>query len=253
MTLYRYIKKRVTFKHKLLAGLSYGLIIIGSLFLFWSFYPVISYEIYSYLFIQKKIFSPLPSQTQALSHIKAQSIIKNQNVFSTNLVNYTKAAAWFPSLEKRGNNNNNLFTTKEYTLSIPKLNIEFARVIVGGEDLSEAMVQYQPKILPGEYGVASIFCHSTHPSLYNPNGKNRYKSICTYLPTLGEGDLILVNINNIDYTYEVFGKFEVKPNEVGVLDQKLDDAYLNVITCVPVGQTARRLIVQARLKNIGQE
>src|SRR3989338_11593875 len=157
MTLYRYIKKRVTFKHKLLAGLSYGLIIIGSLFLFWSFYPVISYEIYSYLFIQNNYFSPVPHSTETSAHQRAQGIVKDHTVFSTNLVDYTKATSWFPRLSNTDSKEQKVFSIKEYTLSIPKLDIYDARVLVGGDDLSNALVQYQPKVLPGEFGVSSIF------------------------------------------------------------------------------------------------
>ncbi len=252
MALYRYVKKQKTAKHTVLSFLSYGLIIVGSLFLFWSFYPVVSYEIYSYIFIQNKFFSPIPEQTQAMAHVKAAGIIKNQNIFSTNLVDYTKATSWFPKLDKTHTDSLNVFTVKEYSLSIPKLNIEDASVIVGGEDLSGAMVQYAPVVLPGGYGLASIFGHSTHPSLYNPNGKDRYKSIFTYLPTLEKGDIVVVTVQGVRYTYEVFNKFEVKPDAVSVLEQKYDDAYLNLITCVPVGQTARRLIVQAKLRDLAQ-
>ena len=250
MALYRYVKKNVTLKYKIVAYLSYGLILIGSLFLFWSFYPVVSYEIYSYLFIQNKFFSPIPETTQSLAHMKAQSILKNQNIFSTNLVDYTKATSWFPTLEDSKSDPTKLFTTKEYTLSIPKLNITDGKVLVGAEDLSEAMVQYQPRVLPGEYGVVSIFGHSTHPSFYTTSGNGKYKSIFTYLPTLDKGDTIFITVNGKEYTYEVFDKFEVKPDEVGVLDQKYDNVYLNIITCVPVGQTARRLIVQAKLTEL---
>lgn len=247
MVLYRYEKKHNSVKRSFLSFFSYGLILVGSLFLFWSFYPIISYEIYSYLFIQNKVFSPLPSQTKNLAYVKAQSITNNQNIFSTNLADYTKATSWFPKIDSVAGATQDSPAVSEYLLTIPKLNITDAKVIVGGEDLSNAMVHYLPNKMPGVNGVVSIFGHSTHPSLYRPDGKDKYKSIFTYLPTLDKGDTVIITISGKKYSYEVFDKFEVKPDAVNVLDQRFDDAYLNLITCVPVGQTARRLILQARL------
>lgn len=250
MVLYRYEKRHNSLRRSILSYLSYGLIILGSLFLFWSFYPIVSYEIYSYLFIQNKIFTPVPAETRSLAHQKADSIMQNQNIYSTNLSDYTKAATWFPKIEKTSDSIGKSLPVSEYSLSIPKLNIESGRVIVGGEDLSTAMVHYLPVKMPGENGVVSIFGHSTHPSLYRKDGSDRYKSIFTYLPTLEKGDMILVAFSGITYSYEVFDKFEVKPDQIEVLSQRFDDSYLNLITCVPVGQTARRLIIQAKLKKL---
>lgn len=250
MTLYRYEKKYTNKTERFFVKVSYGLILLGSIFLFWSFYPVVSYEIYSYLFIQNNFFSPIPRSNVTSAHIRAQSILKNHTVFSTNLVDYTKATAWFPDLKNKDNQGNRVFSVKEYTLSIPKLDIYDARIVVGGEDLSGSLVQYQPKGLPPEFGVSSIFGHSTHPSLVKKTGNQKYMSIFTYLPTLDIGDTILVTISDAAYEYTVTDKFEVKPNAIEVLEQKYDNSYINLITCVPVGQTARRLIVQAKLKSL---
>ena len=75
-------------------------------------------------------------------------------------------------------------------------------------------------------------------------------SIFTYLPTLDIGDTVLVTVGETSYEFTVEDKFEVKPSAVEVLEQKYDNSYLNIITCVPVGQTARRLIVRAKLNSL---
>ena len=250
MALYRYVKKYTSKTERFFVKVSYGLILVGSLFLFWSFYPVISYEIYSYLFIQNNYFSPVPHSTETSAHQRAQGIVKDHTVFSTNLVDYTKATSWFPRLSNTDSKEQKVFSIKEYTLSIPKLDIYDARVLVGGDDLSNALVQYQPKVLPGEFGVSSIFGHSTHPSLVKKTGVQKYMSIFTYLPTLDIGDTVLVTVGETSYEFTVEDKFEVKPSAVEVLEQKYDNSYLNIITCVPVGQTARRLIVRAKLNSL---
>ena len=138
-------------------------------------------------------------------------------------------------------------TVTEYNISIPKLNISNAHVAVGGDDLANSLIHYIPTSLPGEYGNVTIFGHSTLPQLYDP--KN-YKTIFTYLPSLEKGDTVIVKMGDLEYEYEVYDMFVVKPDHISVLEQKYDASYLTLITCVPPGTYWNRLVVRSKLKSL---
>lgn len=211
--------------------------------LFWSFYPILSFEIYSRLFLKRNIKTPVPVSESPTSLTEASNILGSFNIFSNNLRDYTRASLWFPSVVEAGGLST--LSVGGYTLSIPKLNIKDAKVIVGGEDLSKSLIHYLPKSLPGEYGNVAIFGHSTLPQLYSTKD---YKSIFTYLPSLEKGDFVKIKMGNITYEYEVYDMFVVEPNEISVLEQQKDGSYLTLITCVPPGTYLKRLVVKAKLR-----
>lgn len=245
MALYRYIKEHNRRKRQVFHAMSYFSLVSGSLLLFWSFYPIISFEIYSRLFIQNNVSSPIP-HSQIVSSLKqADSVLGSYDVYSSNLKDFVQANLWFPT--KQQTQPSEKLTVKEYTISIPKINIANARVVVGGNDLSQSLIHYVPTSLPGEYGNVAIFGHSTLPQLYDP--KN-YKTIFTYLPSLEKGDTVIVKMGDLEYEYEVFDMFVVKPDHISVLEQKYDASYLTLVTCVPPGTYWNRLVVRARLKNL---
>jgi sortase A len=246
MALHIYLKKKHYSGKKRTANfLSYVFLIIGTSLLFWSFYPIISFTIYSNLFFKNNINTPIPDSSSASSLKNANSVLGAFNIFSNNLRDYTQASIWFPESPQLDRPSH--LTVKEYLLSIPKLNIKKARVVVGGEDLSKSLIHYLPQTLPGEYGNVSIFGHSTLPQLYNPKD---YKTIFTYLSSLEKGDKIYINIGEYEYQYEVTTLFVVKPTNVSVLEQKKDDSYLTLITCEPPGTWLERLVVTAKLTKI---
>src|SRR3989339_1945432 len=243
MALHVYLKKKhYSGKKKTVNFFSYIFLIAGAMLLFWSFYPILSSAIYSRLFIKNNINAPIPDNNTTSSLKEANSILGAFNIFSNNLRDYTQASIWFPASPKL--NQPSQLTVKEYTLSIPKLNIKKAKVVVAGEDLTKSLVHYLPQSLPGEYGNVAIFGHSTLPQLYNPKD---YKSIFTYLPSLEQGDVIKVKIGDIEYQYQVYDMFVVDPDEVSVLEQQKDGSYLTLITCVPPGTYISRLVVKAKL------
>lgn len=243
MVIYVYKKKDNSFKKKAINYISYIFLIVGALLLFWSFYPIISFEIYSRFFLKEKIASPVTDEKNKVL-TNASSVLGAFNIFSNNLRDYTHASIWFPSIG-RVNASSMVNNVKEYNLSIPKLNISNAKVVVGGEDLNKSLVHFLPENLPGEYGNVVIFGHSTLPQLYNPKD---YKTIFTFLPSLEKGDIIRIKIGEVEYEYVVYDMFVVNPDQVEVLKQQKDGAYLTLITCVPPGTYLKRLVVKAKLR-----
>lgn len=243
MALYVYVKEYPRPKRQLVRSFSYVFLTIGALLMFWSFYPIISFEIYSRLFIDQGYASPIPRSQLAGTVQEARSVLGSYDAFSSNLRDFAQASVWFPSRPQVIVSNE--ITVQEYQLSIPRLNIMGATVKVGADDLSQSLIHYLPTSLPGEYGNVAIFGHSTLPQLYNPRD---YKTIFTYLPSLDKGDKILITMAGENYEYEVFEMFVVEPEQVSVLEQRYDNSYLTVITCVPPGTYWNRLVVRAKLK-----
>ena len=243
MALHIYLKKKhSTAKRKTVNFFSYIFLFAGTMLLFWSFYPIVSFTIYSKLFLKNNINAPVSDQNMASSLKEANSVLGSFNIFSNNLRDYTQASIWFPASPQL--NQLSQLTVKEYNLSIPKLNIKNARVVVGGEDLTKSLVHYLPQSLPGEYGNVAIFGHSTLPQLYNPKD---YKTIFTYLSSLEKGDKILIQVGDLEYEYVVDDMFVVNPDKISVLDQRYDASYVTLITCVPPGTYWKRLVIRSKL------
>lgn len=245
MSLYTYLKKDNSYKRKAVNYFSYLSLTIGVFLLFWSFYPILSFEIYSRLFIQNKIQTPVPKTAVTSSLEKANSVLGSDDVFSNNLRDFTNVNLWFPSSHQSDQPKN--LAVKQYSLSIPKLNIDNAKVVVGGEDLTKSLVHFLPRSLPGEYGNVIIFGHSTLPQLFNTKD---YKTIFTYLVSLDKSDKIYIKINGVRYEYEVYDMLVVNPDKVSVLEQRTDASYLTLVTCVPPGTYWKRLVVRAKLTKL---
>lgn len=136
-----------------------------------------------------------------------------------------------------------------YTLDIPKLNIQNAKIERGGTDLNKNLIAYPGTAKPGEYGAPVVFGHSVLRQFYNPSEKNprRYNSIFSTIMTLQKGDEIYITYDNVKYTYVVQEKTEVKPTDVYILSQKYDAQRLKLVTCTPEGTFLRRGVVTAQL------
>jgi len=204
----------------------------GIVILIGSFWPIISYQINEGK-NNNTFLSPLVPQIGEYP--------KNENDASAD---YTKASNWFP--EDSGKRDFNKTKVSFYNISIPKLKIENATVAIGGEDLSESLVQYPGTALPGKSGNSVIFGHSILPIFYDP--KN-YMAIFSTLPSLKKDDEIGINFDGISYTYKVEEKFEIYPTDIQILQQDVSDSFLTLVTCVPPGdpRKPKRLIVRARI------
>lgn len=152
------------------------------------------------------------------------------------------ASDWFPGYANKLANPSKI---KEYTMSIPKLGIKDAKVLYGTNDLTKSLINFQGTSVPGEYGNAVIFGHSVLPEFYDPTN---YHTIFATLPDLKVKDEIFVNVDGIKYKYVIYDFKTVDPTDISVLEQKYDDYYMSLITCVPPGLKWKRLVVKAKLE-----
>lgn len=210
---------------------SLGLIIGGLILIFFTAWPILRYEL---------LVSPQYRKVELLSPVPKGFV---QGLEATPYpLNLTKASNWFVGAPEFPDTS--FSKIRYYNLSIPKLKIEGATVEIAGEDLSKNLIHYRGTAIPGKPGNTVIFGHSTLPQLFNP--KN-YLSIFSTLPTLKKGDEVKLDYDGIVYTYRIEEMFEVGPRDFGVLEQRYDDSYLTLITCVPPGTYLRRLVVKSRL------
>jgi len=242
MALKIYVKHTPSRLRKTLRIISYVILLAGMGMLFWTFYPMISFELYARLFLKRAATSPLPDDDKVSSLEFAKSVYAGTKSYSNNLSDFTQANIWFPTSSLPTSQNE--VKLKHYTLSIPRLNLYDLSVDVGGNDLSKTLIHYLPTSLPGQYGNVAIFGHSTLPQLYNPKD---YKTVFTYLPQMDIGDKVIAQVEGKKYTYEVSDIFIVDPDQVSVLDQQFNESYISLITCVPPGTHLQRLVVKARL------
>lgn len=157
-------------------------------------------------------------------------------------LDYRRPESWFPNAELP---KPNPLRTSSYTLSIPELGIENARVEIGGNDLGKSLIHYSGTSMPGELGSPVVFGHSILRQFYNP--KN-YMSIFSTIMTLRAGDAIIAEVDGVRYTYRVIDKIEVKPSDIQILQQKYNGRYIKLITCVPEGTYLRRGVVIGQLQ-----
>lgn len=189
--------------------------------------PILGYQIFSSPGSRPELLSPVPQMWPA-----------KKDPYPLDL---TKASNWFideNNLEQEAG------LIKYYNVSIPKLGIEDAVAEIGGDDLAKNLIHYKGTALPGQPGNAVIFGHSILPQFFNP--KN-YLSIFSTLPKLKTGDEVAVNYDGITYRYQIYEMFEVEPTDIQVLEQRYDDSYVTLITCVPPGTYLKRLVVKGRV------
>ncbi len=204
----------------------------GFIFLGFAFFPIINFQI-AYSTQLKQIIDPLSTKSSRQSG----------NLLGDVSTDYTQLTNWFvDNYDVPDQLINN--SQSAYYLSIPKLNIKDAVVIMGSMDLKKSLIQYPQTALPGQLGNTVVFGHSVLPQFFSP--KN-YLTIFSTLYKLKQGDEIILNYDRLEYKYVVEEMFEVKPTNLSVLEQKFDNKYLTLITCSPPGTYLRRLIIKAQL------
>ena len=107
--------------------------------------------------------------------------------------------------------------------------------------LKDGVVHYPGSARPGQAGNFFLTGHSS----YYPWDDGRYKNVFARLGELDLGDTYTVYYGGDRHTYRIVKKYEVKPNDVSVLDQPTSQRLATLMTCTPIGTTLRRLIVLA--------
>lgn len=191
--------------------------------------PFASYVWWEAVVYQKQeatLISPAPDQKQALG-----ISVENKNRF--------------PAIVS-SNRRSEFLLYKDFTLSIPSINIKNAKVVVDTNDFDKNLAQLPGTAMPGERGNLFITGHSSLPQLYRPDN---YKSIFTKLPEVKKGDLVTIEAGGQTFTYKILGMKVVDPSETWVINPPDDEGrYLTLMTCVPPGLYLKRLIVLAQLQ-----
>ena len=98
---------------------------------------------------------------------------------------------------------------------------------------------------PGQVGNTVVTGHSAG-DIYS---SNQYKFIFSGLERLVNGDLIYIDYNKVRYTYRMYDRKTVEPNDVASLNYTGDKAILTLITCWPLGTSRYRLLIFAEQIN----
>jgi sortase A len=234
MAMYRYVKSVPKRPISRPVAVSYGLIGVGFLVILWTVWPILSFFLFDQTLLAKTV-SPVGDVLGA-KPLSPLAFANNDALTDPN--------SWFPTKPQK----KIVTPVNSYTLSIPKLNLEDATVTIAGDDLGKSLINYGGTGIPGDYGNAVIFGHSTLPQFYK--GAKDYKAIFATLPTIKIGDDVLVKYDGITYRYQVYDKLVVEPTDVSPLEQRFDDSYLTLVTCVPPGTFLYRLNVKAKLVRI---
>jgi LPXTG-site transpeptidase (sortase) family protein len=144
------------------------------------------------------------------------------------------------------------YTNKQNTLEIPKINISAPIIFSQStdkdslmKDLDSGVIYYPGSAYPGKDGQIIILGHSA------PVGwpKTKYEWVFSDLNNLEEGDRVLIDLNNKQYTYIVKKKTIIaKGADVPQYQPLSSNSVLTLISCWPPGKDYQRIAVQAELE-----
>lgn len=131
---------------------------------------------------------------------------------------------------------------------IPKINVQiptdYSLTSNSEEEVQKGLeggiVHYPTTVRPGQKGNAAYFGHSSN-NIFNPG---KYKFAFVKLHELVPGDIFYLTYEGKVYSYKVFDKQIVTPDQVSVLNNVEDKtATATLITCDPPGTALNRLVV----------
>lgn len=106
-------------------------------------------------------------------------------------------------------------------------------------------VAYPNSVLPGHNGAIFITAHSSPP--LSTMSKTIQTTLFERLPELEDDSRIFILDDTMTYEYSVVSKKIVSPSNVEILEYDYTEPLLHLITCYPIGSTADRLVVSAKL------
>lgn len=241
MVKYYYKKNGALSLRKSFKLLGILLILAGIILASYSFFPIISWQIYFAPGISaQNIQTPIPKTTVLNAELIRSLIAQSKNNI---VLDYTNASTWYPAFDAKARKLRDI----TYTISLPKLGLNDILVSTKDNDLTKHLVNYQGTAIPPDKGNAVIFGHSTLPQLFNPKD---YKTIFANAYKLSVGDEILIKEDKVTYKYKVFQVIVVEPEDTSVLEQNYNESILTLITCTPPGTVWKRLIIKAGLEKI---
>ncbi|OGG02302.1 hypothetical protein A2W14_01065 [Candidatus Gottesmanbacteria bacterium RBG_16_37_8] len=234
MALYSYHKKMPPLIKRLAPYISILLILTGVSLIILVLYPIVTFELF-YAHKFQTVISPVADLEENISGKLTRAI-------GSTFADLTEARLWFPQATPI----RKMTDLTNYTLSIAKLKIDKAKVIVGGEDLSKSLIHFTGPV-PGSVGNPVIFGHSTLLLFYKPTD---YKAIFSKLPDLEIGDKIKVEVDNVNFSFKVYQMYITGASDLKVLSQETSNEELTLVTCVPPGTYFKRFIVKSKLERI---
>ncbi len=142
--------------------------------------------------------------------------------------------------------------SKSFSIEIPNIGV-FSEVIPFVdpfnskeylEQLKKGVAHAKNSALPGVGETVYLFAHSSDV----PWRITRYNTAFFKLDFVEKGDLIYIRKNEELFTYEIYDKKTVWPNDVKYLTQPQGDILI-LQTCAPVGTALQRLLVFAKPTN----
>lgn len=131
----------------------------------------------------------------------------------------------------------------QFQLSVPKLNLEEAKVYVDSNDLSLGLIQLPGSALPGEKGNLFVSGHSALRPWFGLK-----TAVFAKLNDLKKGDQILVWAEGAKFTYHVVDLKVVDPADLSVIPPPDDlGRYISLMTCVPPGLNFKRLVILGKM------
>ena len=136
-------------------------------------------------------------------------------------------------------------------MEIPKISISVPIVFSNStdkaalkKDLDKGVVYYPGSVYPGQAGQIVVLGHSAPPGW----PKIKYDWVFNDLDKLVPGDIILVDLNNKQYTFIVKQKKIIdKGADIPQDGFSAGGNVLTLITCWPPGKDYKRMIIQAEL------
>lgn len=241
MNKYYYHKGEKGSKKKITRIAGIGILLTGLMITTYIFFPFISWQIYFAPAFAYNLNAPIPRPEVVNPSIVGSIVSQAGSIVSG--IDYTNAQNWFPYTPT----NNNKPKVSFFTISIPKLKIQNAKVSAIDTDLSNHLVNYPGTAIPADKGSSVIFGHSTLPQLFDPTN---YKTIFANAYKLKIDDVIYANVGNVKYEYKIFDISVVEADDTSIFTQDLNDSYITLVTCTPPGTTWKRLIIRAKLNKI---
>ncbi|HSA84143.1 MAG TPA: sortase [Patescibacteria group bacterium] len=231
MTHYVYSKSKKHIIRRIVRLVGLVFVVAGMLLGFYIFYPLLSWQLYLQpVFASNQFTSPIPKTT-----------IMNQATMTGLFENAFHNGDWLPSVY---NTSQISASVTNYSITIPKLQIENAKVVTTDTDISKHLIHFPGTAIPPQQGNAVVFGHSTLPQFYE---ENNYKTIFAKIHNMTHGDTILVSVDGKTYRYIVSNITIVDSDDTSYLEQDQTKHMFTIVTCTPPGTTWKRLLVQARL------